>query len=151
MASWSLIAVRMAAAADGSQLCVVDRTLTALSPRLSVAGNARRGDQLATAEDPLISAATLLLECSIVLHAKAGDDGVADLDQMLQAAGVRCVAVDAAQALAARAAWTRYGKGHSPTALNYGDCFSYALATTLQRPLLYKGEVFPPTDVLSAR
>jgi ribonuclease VapC len=105
---------------------------------------------LATAEDPLISAATLL-ESSIVLHAKAGDDGVADLDQMLQAAGVRCVAVDAAQALAARTAWTRYGKGRSPAALNYGDCFSYALATTLQRPLFYKGEDFAQTDFLSAR
>ena len=105
---------------------------------------------LATAEDPLISAATLL-ESSIVLHAKAGDDGVADLDHLLQAAGVRCVAVDAAQALAARTAWARYGKGRSPAALNFGDCFSYALATTLQRPLLYKGDDFAQTDVLSAR
>jgi ribonuclease VapC len=105
---------------------------------------------LATAEDPLISAATLL-EASIVLHAKAGEDGVADLDHLLQAAGVRCVAVDAAQALAARTAWTRYGKGRSPAALNYGDCFSYALATTLDRPLLYKGDDFSRTDVSAAR
>jgi ribonuclease VapC len=105
---------------------------------------------LAAAEDPLISAATLL-ESSIVLHAKAGDDAVADLDHLLQAAGVRRVAVDAAQALAARAAWTRYGKGRSPAALNYGDCFSYALAATLERPLLYKGDDFSQTDVLSAR
>ena len=105
---------------------------------------------LATAEDPLISAATLL-EASIVLHAKAGEEGVVDLDQLLQAAGVRCVAVDAAQALAARTAWIRYGKGRSAAALNYGDCFSYALATTLDRPLLYKGNDFSQTDVRVAR
>jgi ribonuclease VapC len=105
---------------------------------------------LATAEDPLVSAATLL-EASIVLHAKAGEEGVADLDRLLQAAGVRCVAVDAAQALAARTAWVRYGKGRSRGALNYGDCFSYALATTLDRPLLYKGDGFSQTDVRAAR
>jgi ribonuclease VapC len=105
---------------------------------------------LATSEDPLISAATLL-ESSIVLHAKAGDEGVADLDHLLQAAGVRCVAVDAAQALAARTAWTRYGKGRASAALNFGDCFSYALATTLDRPLLYKGGNFTQTDIRSAR
>jgi ribonuclease VapC len=105
---------------------------------------------LARAEDPLISAATLL-EASIVLHAKAGDDGVADLDRLLRAAGVRCVAVDAQQALAARTAWVRYGKGRSPAGLNFGDCFSYALATTRERPLLFKGEDFSQTDVRPAR
>jgi ribonuclease VapC len=104
---------------------------------------------VAAADDPLISAATLL-EISIVLHAKVGDDGVADLDQLLQAAAVRCVAVDAEQALAARDAWTRYGKGRSPAALNFGDCFSYALAVTTNRPLLFKGNAFPHTDVLQA-
>jgi ribonuclease VapC len=105
---------------------------------------------LATADDPLISAATLL-ESSIVMHARAGDDAVADLDHLLQAAGVRCVAVDAAQAIAARTAWIRYGKGRDPAALNYGDCFSYALAASLDRPLLYKGDDFARTDVRPAR
>jgi ribonuclease VapC len=107
-------------------------------------------DLLAAAKDPLISAATLL-ECSIVLHAKAGDEGIADLDDLLRTAGVRCVAVDHAQALGARTAWMRFGKGRSPAKLNYGDCFSYALAVTMDRPLLYKGEDFAHTDVRSAR
>jgi ribonuclease VapC len=106
--------------------------------------------RLAGAEDPLISAGTLP-EASIVVEAKAGGEGLADLDELLRAAGVRCVAVDAAQALAARTAWRRYGKGRSPAGLNYGDCFSYALATTLDRPLLFKGEDFSQTDVRSAR
>jgi len=102
---------------------------------------------IADAKDPLISAATLL-EASIVVQARTGT--TEDLDALLRAAGVRCVAVDAAQALAARAAWSRYGKGRSPAGLNYGDCFSYALATTLDRPLLFKGDDFPQTDVRSA-
>ncbi len=104
---------------------------------------------LASAEDPLISAATLL-ECSIVLRAKAGDDGVTDLDALLRAAAVRVVAVDAAQALAAGEAWTEYGKGRAPAGLNYGDCFSYALAATRGLPLLYKGEDFARTDLVAA-
>jgi ribonuclease VapC len=98
------------------------------------------------AADPVVSAATLL-EASIVMQARTGPDGLEDLDRLLQAAGVRCVAVDATQALAARAAWARFGKGRSPAGLNFGDCFSYALAMTLDRPLLFKGDDFAQTDV----
>jgi ribonuclease VapC len=104
-------------------------------------------DLLAAADDSLISAATLL-ECSIV-QAKF-DDGVGDLDDLLRFAGVRCIALDATQALAAREAWLRYGKGRAPAALNFGDCFSYALAKTRNRPLLFKGEDFSRTDVAAA-
>ncbi len=107
-------------------------------------------DLLASADDPLISAATLV-EASIVMAAKVGDDGIADLDQLLQIAGVRCVAVDADQASAARDAWARYGKGRSPAGLNFGDCLSYALAATTDRPLLFKGDDFAKTDIRSAR
>lgn len=101
-------------------------------------------------QDLVISAATLL-ECSLVMHRKRGDEAVERLDSLLQTAGVRCMAVDAAQALAARDAWVRYGKGRSPAKLNFGDCFSYALATTTGRPLLFKGADFARTDVLRAR
>ncbi len=101
---------------------------------------------LASADDPLISAATLL-ECSIAMHNRAGAPGIARLDGLLRTAGIRCVAVDEAQALAARDAWLRYGKGRSPARLNYGDCFSYALAKTQDRPLLFKGNDFGQTDV----
>jgi ribonuclease VapC len=101
---------------------------------------------LASDDDPLISAATLL-ECSIAMHNRAGAPGIARLDELLRVAGIRCVAVDEAQALAAREAWLRYGKGRSPARLNFGDCFSYALAKTQDRPLLFKGNDFGETDV----
>jgi ribonuclease VapC len=103
---------------------------------------------LAEAEDPLISAATLV-EASIVMQAKTGDSGVDDLDELLAAAAVRCVAVDRAQAQIAREAYTRFGKGCSPAGLNFGDCFSYALAQVTGRPLLFKGDDFSLTDVTS--
>jgi ribonuclease VapC len=102
---------------------------------------------LADAEDPLISAATLV-ESSIVMRAKTGDGGVADLDDLLAAAAVRSVAVDSAQAHLARDAFARFGKGRA--GLNFGDCFSYALARAADRPLLFKGGDFSQTDVTPA-
>jgi ribonuclease VapC len=104
---------------------------------------------LAEARDPVISAGTLL-EASIVMEARSGSAGVADLDELLAAAGVRCVAVDEAQAVLAREAYARFGKGRSPAGLNYGDCFAYALARALDRPLLFKGQDFARTDVAAA-
>ena len=101
---------------------------------------------LADAEDPLISAATLL-ETSIVMQTRSGGEGVAALDELLAAASVRCVAVDRTQALAARDAYTRFGKGRSPAGLNFGDCFAYALARVHGHPLLFKGDDFSATDL----
>jgi ribonuclease VapC len=104
---------------------------------------------LAQATDPLMSAASLV-EASIVMQAKIGEAGVADLDELLSAAAVRCVAVDLVQAHVAREAYARFGKGRSPAGLNFGDCFSYALARVTGKPLLFKGEDFGLTDVTPA-
>ena len=51
------------------------------------------------------------------------------------------------QAEIAREAWRRFGKGRHPASLNFGDCFSYALARITGEPLLLKGTDFPQTDV----
>ena len=104
---------------------------------------------LADTEDPLISAATLV-ESSIVMRAKTGDGGVADLDDLLAAAAVRSVAVDSAQAHLARDAFARFGKGRAAAGLDFGDCFSYALARAADRPLLFKGDDFRRTDITPA-
>jgi ribonuclease VapC len=61
------------------------------------------------------------------------------------------VSVTAEQIEVAREAWRRFGRGRHPAGLNYGDCFSYALARTSGDPLLFKGSDFSPTDVPSAR
>jgi ribonuclease VapC len=47
----------------------------------------------------------------------------------------------------ARFAYRTYGKGRHPAGLNFGDCFSYALAITSGEPLLFKGNDFSQTDV----
>jgi ribonuclease VapC len=55
------------------------------------------------------------------------------------------------QAQIARQAYRDYGKGSGHRAqLNFGDCFSYALARVKREPLLFKGDDFVHTDVRSA-
>lgn len=100
------------------------------------------------ADDPvrLISAATVL-EATMVLETRLGDSGGRELDLWLLKIGAEIVSVDVEQVDAARRAWRRYGKGRHAAALNYGDCFSYALALTRGEPLLFKGEDFARTDV----
>lgn len=100
------------------------------------------------ADDPirLISAATVL-EATMVIETRLGDAGGRELDLWLVKIGAEIVAVDAGQADAARRAWRRYGKGRHTASLNYGDCFSYALAVTRSEPLLFKGEDFAKTGV----
>ncbi len=68
----------------------------------------------------------------------------------MASAGIEIVAVDIEQARVARDAFHHYGKGRHPAGLNYGDCFSYALAKTIRMPLLFKGQDFIKTDVAAA-
>ncbi|MDB5523411.1 MAG: vapC [Rhizobium sp.] len=103
------------------------------------------------ADDPVrfISAATWL-EASIVLEARLGEAGASEFDLWLHRGGVEMVAVDKEQIEAARRAWRRFGKGRHPAGLNFGDCFSYALARTRGEPLLFKGDDFARTDIEGA-
>ena len=55
--------------------------------------------------------------------------------------------LDAHQAHIARQAFRQYGKGRHPAALNFGDCFTYALAKETGEPLLFKGDDFTQTDL----
>lgn len=103
------------------------------------------------ADDPvrLISAATLL-EVSMVIEARLGEAGGSERDLWLHKVGVDIISVEAEHADQARRAWRRYGKGRHPAALNFGDCFSYALAKLTGEPFLYKGTDFSQTDLEAA-
>lgn len=103
------------------------------------------------AEDPvrLISAATVV-EAAMVIEARFGEAGGAEFDLWLHKADVEIVAVTADHADQARRAWRRDGKGRHPAGLNFGDCFSYALAVLTREPLLFKGDDFPKTDIQAA-
>jgi ribonuclease VapC len=97
-----------------------------------------------------ISAATLL-ETAIVLEARSGERAGDDLDLFLAHAKIEVEPVTDEQVRAARKAWRRYGEGSGHAArLNFGDCFSYALAQCLGEELLYKGVHFAHTDVARA-
>ena len=102
---------------------------------------------------PLISAVSVM-ECSIVMRAAkllSDSDAEARLDRMLTGAGMQIRDVTAEQLAIARTAHIQYGKGTGhPAQLNFGDCFAYALAKAMDVPLLYKGDDFSKTDIVSA-
>ena len=97
-----------------------------------------------------VSAASLL-ETRIVLFARSGDSAVLALDAFLLKSGMTVMEVSPRIADLAFDAYRRYGKGTGHgAALNYGDCFSYALAKHLTVPLLFKGDDFSQTDIQAA-
>jgi ribonuclease VapC len=70
-----------------------------------------------------------------------------DLDHFTGRAGIELVPVDAEHGKVASSAFSRFGKGRHRAGLDYGDCFSYALAISMGEPLLFKGDDFVHTDV----
>ena len=109
----------------------------------------RRGfnEAIEMADSRRVSAATFV-EASIVIESRFGADGLHALDLFMERAGIEIMPVDVEQARAAREGFLRFGKGRHAAGLNFGDCFSYALARVLGEPLLFKGEDFARTDVV---
>jgi ribonuclease VapC len=72
------------------------------------------------------------------------------VDELIATAGIEIEAVTEDHARIAREAFRDFGKGSGhPARLNFGDCFSYALAKTTGEPLLFKGDDFQHTDIES--
>jgi ribonuclease VapC len=101
------------------------------------------------AETRLVSVASVL-EAAIVLQHKFGTDGPAMLDELLARLPMDIVSVDAKQLHWARHAVEKYGRGQHPAKLNFGDCFSYALAKSSGEPILFRGTDFLLTDLAIA-
>ena len=100
--------------------------------------------------DRLIGAPTLL-ECHFVVFARYNVEGVDLLNGFVSRAGLSVVEFGRNELAAAIDARIRYGRGSGHKAqLNFGDCFSYALARTRNLPLLYKGDDFVHTDIEAA-
>lgn len=106
-------------------------------------------EALESAAHCMMSAASLV-EASILIETRFGAEGVQDLDLLVSKAKIEVASVDAEQALVARRAFSRFGKGRHAAGLNFGDCFAYALAEARGEPLLYKGDDFTKTDIQSA-
>lgn len=94
----------------------------------------------------LLSAGNLL-EAAIVVESRWGPAGGRELDLLIHKAAIEIVPVDAEQVDVARQAHRDFGRGHHAAALNYGDCFAYALARVSGEPLLFKGDDFASTDL----
>jgi ribonuclease VapC len=86
-------------------------------------------------------------ELLLVMQSRLGDAGPTRAKQLLALEQVRTVPLDEVLADAAADAYRRFGKGRHPAGLNFGDCFSYALASREQVPLLFTGDDFAKTDL----
>ena len=91
-----------------------------------------------------------VLEAAIALERRGGESAAQEFDTLLERAEIELVPVTVEHLEAARRAWRRFGKGNHRAALNFGDCFAYALARTTGEPLLFKGHDFAQTDVDAA-
>lgn len=105
-------------------------------------------EAIEAAESRTLSAASFV-ECSMIIESRYGADGIRDLDLFIAKAQLELVAVDVEQAHLARQAFRTFGKGRHAAGLNFGDCFSYALARALAEALLYKGADFSRCDIES--
>jgi ribonuclease VapC len=94
----------------------------------------------------LLSAANYV-ELAIVISNRLGDAGARRCDDLLRAFEVKIEPVSERQAILARQAFYEFGKGRHSAALNFGDCFSYALAKANNETLLFVGKDFARTDV----
>lgn len=111
--------------------------------------SARLARQLVLSEASLMSAATNVELGTLCVRRLRMD--VTAMKAVLTELAIAVHPFDERQADLAVSAYARYGKGSGgPARLNLGDCFSYALARSLDVPLLYKGDDFVHTDIRSA-
>ncbi len=90
------------------------------------------------------------VEAGMVIEARKGEAGRRLMERFLHLTAAEIVAVTPEQAEAALDAFRRFGKGRHRDALNIGDCFAYAAAKVTGESLLFKGDDFIHTDILSA-
>lgn len=98
----------------------------------------------------MVISAMTLFELRTVLMGR-NPAAVQELDELMAVLGIGVVAFDEQHSVEAFAGYNRFGKGRgSKASLNLGDCASYALARTLNAPLLFKGQDFIHTDIIAA-
>jgi ribonuclease VapC len=95
--------------------------------------------------------AAIRVELGIVIEARLWPAGQDVVDRFLRDAKIDIVPVDEDMAARAVSAWRRYGKGRHRAGLNFGDCFTYALAERTGHPVLCAGGDFAATDIAVVR
>jgi ribonuclease VapC len=99
---------------------------------------------------PRLIGAPTAAEASIVMLARFGEAGLADLGAYLEAAEIETAPLAPEHVALAVDAFRRFGRGRHEAGLNFGDCLSYAVAKATGQPLLFKGYDFARTDIQSA-
>lgn len=125
---------------------VVVDTSAATAIILGESGDAELISYLERATGRLMSASSRV-ELGIVIEARLGPAGADTVSRFLRDAAIEVTAVDADGADRAVSAWRRYGKGRHSAALNFGDCFVYALAERTGMPIVCTGADFAATDL----
>ena len=113
-------------------------------------GSERLAAQLEGADTRMMSAA-IRVELGIVVEARLWPGGQDVVDRFVRDADIDIVPVDRDQAARAVSGWRRYGKGRHEAGLNFGDCFTYALAERTGQRVLCTGNDFNATDIDVAR
>ena len=103
-------------------------------------------ERLCRAVQPAVAAPTRT-EILLVALVKLGEVGLERAREFLERQAILTVGWDQELADASAQAFQRFGKGRHASGLNFGDCFSYALAERLQVPLLFVGNDFSHTDL----
>jgi ribonuclease VapC len=107
-------------------------------------------NEIAKADESIIGAPSVL-EASQVAISKLGESGRHRVEILIAESQTSVMAFDELQLGYALDAFVRFGRGRGhPAKLNFGDCMAYALAKSLDAPLLFKGEDFSKTDIRSA-
>jgi ribonuclease VapC len=107
-------------------------------------------DDLILRTPTVVMSVISVVETIIVLMNQRREPEAAKLDETLSELRIDVRGVDGRQGLLARKAFEQYGRGRSPAALNFGDCFVYALAKARDDTLLFKGDDFSKTDIVPA-
>ena len=99
----------------------------------------------------IVMSSTSLVETRLVAWARGQQSLVDQVNALVLAFGIEIAPTGLPEADYAHAANVCYGKGSGhPAQLNFGDLFAYALARSRDIPLLFKGNDFAQTDVMSA-
>jgi ribonuclease VapC len=102
-------------------------------------------------ETKLAMSAVTFHEASLVMAGKKGNPSAARfVDDFVRDLEIEIAAATIEDALAARDAYFRFGRGYHRAGLNLADCFVYALAKSRGVPLLFKGDDFAETDIVPA-
>jgi len=92
----------------------------------------------------LISAGTVAESLIVAARRNVGTE----MSALIEGLGFEIIPLTVATARHVAKAYDQWGKGVDPAALNFGDCFAYAVAKEQRCPLLYVGDDFSKTDIV---